>query len=87
MYINVVNTQNIKNIKNIMGKRKKWISLDKNSNFRNMFDTIKYLESLPIIKYTCKNNHNSNNHNSNNHNTNNHNTNNHNHKKLTKKVE
>ena len=73
MYINVVNTQNIKNIKQIMRKRKKWISLDKNSNFRNMFDTIKYLESLPIIKYTCKNNHN--------HNYN------HKTKKLTKKIE
>ena len=77
MYINVVNTQNIKNIKNIMRKRKKWISLDKNNNCRNMFDTIKYLESLPIIKYTCKNNQNSNNNN----------TNTNNHKKLTKKVE
>ena len=42
-----------------------------------MFDTIKYLESLPIIKYTCKNNQNSNNNN----------TNTNNHKKLTKKVE
>jgi hypothetical protein len=60
MYVNMINTQNIKNIKQIMRKRKKWLSLDKNTNFRNMFDTIKYLESLPIIKYTSKNNHNHN---------------------------
>ena len=39
-----------------INKRKRWISLDKNTNFRNMFNTIKYLDSLPIIKYTCKNN-------------------------------
>jgi hypothetical protein len=71
MYINIVNTPNIKKI---IRKRKKWISLDKNTNFRNMFETIKYLESLPIIKYTCKNNYN-----------NSINSNNNNYKKLTKK--
>ena len=40
-----------------------------------MFDTIKYLESLPIIKYTCKNNQNNQNNYKNNY------------KKLTKKIE
>ena len=53
-----------------INKRKIWISLDKNTNFRNMFNTIKYLELLPIIKYTCKNNQNYN----------------YNHKKLTRKI-
>ena len=77
MYIDIVNTQNIKKI---IKKRKEWISLDKNTNFRNMFETIKYLESLPIIKYTCKNIHNNycNNHNIHNR----YNI----HKKLTKKI-
>lgn len=43
-------------MKKIINKRKIWISLDTNTNFRNMYDTIKSLESLPIIKSTCKNN-------------------------------
>ena len=43
-------------MKKFKNKRKIWISLDTNTNFRNMYDTIKSLESLPIIKSTCKNN-------------------------------
>ena len=35
-------------------KRKLWISPDTNMNFKNMSNLIKYLESLPIRKYTLK---------------------------------
>ena len=35
-------------------KRKLWISPDTNTQFKNMFNLIKYLESLPIKKYTMK---------------------------------
>lgn len=35
-------------------KRKLWISPDTNMNFKNMTIIIKYLESLPIRKYTLK---------------------------------
>uniref|UniRef100_A0A6C0EXK9 Uncharacterized protein n=1 Tax=viral metagenome TaxID=1070528 RepID=A0A6C0EXK9_9ZZZZ len=37
-------------------KRKLWISPDTNMNFKNMSNLIKYLESLPIRKYTLKKN-------------------------------
>lgn len=35
-------------------KRKLWTSPDTNMNFKNMTNIIKYLESLPIRKYTLK---------------------------------
>lgn len=35
-------------------KRKLWISPDTNTQFKIMFNLIKYLESLPIKKYTMK---------------------------------
>ena len=35
-------------------KRKLWTSPDTNMNFKNMINLIKYLESLPIRKYTLK---------------------------------
>ena len=74
MYINITNITNIQNTKKIIKKRQKWISLDTNTNFRNMLNTLKYLESLPIKKHTYKNISNSNS-----------NTNNNNNNKLTKK--
>ena len=35
-------------------KRKLWICPDTNTQFKIMFNLIKYLESLPIKKYTIK---------------------------------
>ena len=39
-----------------MIKRKLWIYSDVNENFRNMYNIINYLNSIPIIKYTLKKN-------------------------------
>ena len=54
-------------------KRKLWICPDTNTQFKIMFNLIKYLESLPIKKYTIKqfdyNKYYNNNNNNNNNNT------------------
>ena len=44
------------NTKIIVNKaeRKLWLLPDKNINFRNMYNLINHLESLPINKYTLK---------------------------------
>jgi len=37
-------------------ERKLWILPDKNINFRNMYNLLNHLESLPIKKYTLNKN-------------------------------